>query len=85
MYLFLVDDNSGHKTAKDMNKSVATTNCNEYKDLLWNQNCLIHSMNKIQSKNHAVETYEINKSFLTCFDDKVHVLNNRYGGLSLCY
>ena len=27
-------------------------------------------MSRIQSKNHRIETYEINKFFLYCFDDK---------------
>ena len=37
MYSFLVDDNSEHKKAKGMNKTVVTTvGHNEYKDVLLN-------------------------------------------------
>lgn len=29
----------------------------------------------ISSKNHQLETYEINKVSLSCFDDKIYILN----------
>ena len=62
MYSFLLDNNSGHKKAKCVNRNVlATISHNEYKDLLWNNKCLRHSMNRIQSKDHRIGTYEINK------------------------
>ena len=35
-------------------------------------------MNIIQSKDHRIETCEINKASLTCFDDKLYIQNNRY-------
>ena len=34
----------------------------------------MHSMNRIQSKNHGIGTYEINKISLSCFDDKILAL-----------
>ena len=65
MYLYLVDDNSEHKKAKDVNKNViATISNNEYKDILLNMKCLRHSINRIQSKNHRIGTHEINKTSL---------------------
>ena len=51
MYSFLVD-NSEHKKAKCMNKNVATIGHNEYKDVLLNNKCIRHSINRIQSKDH---------------------------------
>ena len=30
-------------------------------------------------------TYEINKVSFSCFGDKIHILNNGYDGLALCY
>ena len=42
-------------------------------------------MNGIQSKGHRIETYEINKISLSCFDNKIHIQNNRSDGLSLGY
>ena len=58
IYLFLVDNNSEHKKAKDVNRNVvATINHNEYI-----QFCIRHSMNRIQSKDHKIVTSEINIS-----------------------
>ena len=65
MYSFLVDDNSEHKKAKGVNKNVAAAiSHNEYEDILLNNKCLRHSMNRIQSKDHRLGTYEINKIVL---------------------
>ena len=62
MYLFLIDDSSQHKKTKSVYKNVvATIIHNEYKDVLLNKKCLIHSMNRIQGKDHRIGTYEINK------------------------
>ena len=45
-----------------MNGSVvATISHNKYKDVLLNNNSLKHSMNSIQSKDHKIGTYKINK------------------------
>ena len=63
MYSYLVDDNSEHKKAKGVNKNVvAKISHNKYKDILLNNKCLGHSMNRIQSKDHKIGTYEINKT-----------------------
>ena len=45
----------------------------------------MHSMNRIQSKDHRIGTYEINKILLSSFDDKMYILNIRYDGLALDY
>ena len=75
MYSFLVDDNNEHKKEKGVNRNlIATKNHNEYKDVLLNSKFLRHSMNRIQSKDYGIGTYEINK---ICF------VNKRYGGLAL--
>ena len=42
-------------------------------------------MNRIQSKDHRIGTYEINKTSLSCFDDKIYIQNNAYDGLALGY
>ena len=83
---YLVDDNSENKKAKSVNKNVAATiSHNEYKDVLLNKKCLRHSMNRIQSKDHKIGTYEINKISLSCFDDKIYIQNNGCDGLALGY
>ena len=62
MYSFLVDDSSEHKKAKRVNENVVTTlSDKEYKDLLLNQKCLRHLMNRISSKNHRIG---INKTII---------------------
>ena len=42
-------------------------------------------MNRIQSKNHKIETYEITNIPLSCFDNKIHIQNNGYEGLAVGY
>ena len=42
-------------------------------------------MNRIQSKDHKIETYEISKISLPCFDDKIYIESNRNDGLALGY
>ena len=70
MYSFLVDNNE-HKKAKGANKYVVTTiGHNEYNEVLLKNKCIRHSMNRIQSKNHKIGTYEINKIWFSGFDDK---------------
>ena len=84
-YTFLVDNNE-HKKAKGVNKNVvATINHNEYKNVLLNNKCIRHSMNRIESKDDRIGTYEINKISLSCFDDKICIQNNGYDGLTLGY
>ena len=62
MYSFLVDNNE-QKNAKGANKNVvATIRNNEYKDVLLKNKCLRHSINRTQSKDHRIGTYEINKT-----------------------
>ena len=77
MYLFLVDNNE-HKKSKGLKNVVATISNNEYKDEMLNKKCIRSSMNRIQSKDHGIRTYEINKISLSCFDDKICVQNNGY-------
>ena len=74
MYSFFVYDSGEDKKANSVNKKVVTTvSHNEYKDVLLNNRCLRHSMNRIQSKNHRIQTY------------KIHILSNGYDGLALGY
>ena len=85
MYSFVVENNE-HIKAKGVNKNVvATIRQNEYEDVLLNKKCIRHSMNRIQSKDHRIGTYEINKISLSCFDEKIYIQNNGYYGLALGY
>ena len=50
----MVDDNSEHKETKGMKRNVvATISHNEYKNILLNDKCVRHSMNRIQ--DHRIE------------------------------
>ena len=61
-YFFLVDYSIEHKRTKGENENfIATITHNEYKDVLLNNKCLIHLMNRIKSKNHRIRTYETNE------------------------
>ena len=82
-----MDDSSEHKKAMGANKNVVEKNCyhNKYKDILLNNKCLRHSMNRRQSKYHKIGTYEINKISLLWLDDKIYILKNGYDRLTLGY
>ena len=59
--------------AKGVNIS---TEFNEFKNVLLNKKIVRHKMRRIQSKKHKLGTYEIEKIFLSCFDDKRYVLDD---------
>ena len=74
----MVNDNSKHNKAKGVSH-------NEYKGVFLNKNFLRYSLNRIQSKDHKIGTYEINKISLSCIDDKINIQNNGCDGLVLVY
>ena len=80
----MVDDNSEDK--KGVNKNIVEAiSHNECKDVLLNKKCFRHSMYRIQSKDHEIGTYQINKISLSCFDDKIYIQNNGCDRLTLGY
>ena len=48
----------------------------KFKDVLFNEKIIRHKMKRIQSKKHKLGTYEIDKIYLSCFDDKRYVLDD---------
>ena len=83
---FKENDESERKKARGVYSNVVATKSHyEYKDAFLNNKCLRHSMNIIQSKDHRIGTYEINKIWLFCFDDNIYIQNNGYNGLTLGY
>ena len=52
------------------------TDFNEFKDVLFNKKIIRHKMKRIQAKKHKIGIYEIDKTFLSCFDDKRFVLDD---------
>ena len=86
IYSFFVDNNNEYKKAKGVNRNVVVTiSHKKYQNILLNNKCIRHTMNRIQSKDHRIETYEINKISLSCFDDKIYIQNNGYGRLAFGY
>ena len=74
MYLFFIDNSSEHKTVKSVNENIiATISHYEYKDILLNKTCFRHLMNRIQSKDCRIGTDEINKTYLSYFDNKIYI------------
>ena len=74
MYSYLVGDNREHKKAKGVDRNiVATISHNECKDVLLNKSFLRHLMNRVQSKDHKIGTYKINKICLSFFDNKIYI------------
>ena len=52
------------------------TEFDKFKDVLFNEKIVRQKMKRIQSKKHKLGTYEINKIYLSCFDDKRYVLDD---------
>ena len=44
-----------------------------------------HKMKRIQSKLHRIETYDVCKLFLSCFDYKRCILDNGINSLAYSY
>ena len=81
-YSFLIDNNE-HKKVKGVNKNVvAMIGHNGYKGVLLNNKFIKHLVNKIKSKDYRIGTYEIDKTSLSSFDDKIYIKNNGYDGLA---
>ena len=74
IYSYLIDDNS------DQKYFVATI-----RHILLNKKYLRHSMNRIQSEDHRIGTYEISKISLPCFDDRIYIQNIECDVLVLSY
>ena len=73
MHSMLLDDGKESNTAKGVNTA---TEFNEFKDTLFDKKVIRHKMKRIQGKKHKIGTYEINKTSLSCFDDKRFVLDD---------
>ena len=79
MYSIKKMDGKEHNTAKRV--SIATE-FDEFKDALFNKKIIRQKMKIIQIKKHKLGTYEIDKIFLACFDDKRNALDDGIHTLS---
>ena len=79
IYSIKTTDGKECNTAKGV--SIATE-LKKFKDVLFNKKIIRHKMKRIQSKKHKLGTYEIDKISLSCFDDKIYVLDDAIYTLS---
>ena len=73
MYSIKKINGSESSTTKGVN---IATEFNEFKDAFFNKKVIRHNMKRIQAKKHKIGTYEINKIYLSCFDDKRYILDD---------
>ena len=85
MCSYIKDNGCGGKTAKGVKKAVVKKDIrhDNYKSVLLQEGQLRHSMKTIRSKNHQLGSYNINKTSLSCFDDKRYLMED--GITSLAY
>ena len=72
------DNDKGGKTAKGIKKNIIKKNITHenYKNVLFNNEQMHHTMKTIRSNNHQLGSYELNKVSLSCFDDKRYIHDN---------
>ena len=73
IYSMKTIDGKESNTAKGVN---IATEFNELKDFLFKKKIIRYKMKRIQSKNHKIRTYKINKMSLSCFDNKRFLLDD---------
>ncbi|XP_068738120.1 uncharacterized protein [Montipora capricornis] len=78
MYSYMKDNHKGGKTAKGIKKNIIKNNITHenYKNVLFNNEQMHHTMKTIRSNKHQLGSYELNKVSLSCFDDKRYIHNN---------
>ena len=76
MYSYIKNNDEGGKTAKGIKKNIITKNIKYYKEVLFNNKQMHHTMKTIRSNNHQLGSFELNKISLSCFDDKRFIHQN---------
>ena len=78
MYSYMKDNDKGGKTAKGIKKNIIKKNITHenYKNVLFNNEQMYHTIKSIRSNKHQLGSYELNKVSLSCFDDKRYIHNN---------
>ena len=78
MYSYMKDNDKGGKTCKGVKKQVIKKDIthNNYKDVLFNNKQIMHTMKTIRSEKHQLGSFELNKISLSCFDDKRFIHEN---------
>ena len=75
MYSYVKDNDKGGKTAKGIKKNVIKNDIKheDYKNVLFNNKQIHHTMKTIRSQKHELGSFELNKISLSCFDDKRYI------------
>ena len=78
MYSYMKDNDKCGKTAKGIKKNIIIKNIKhiDYKEVLFNNKQMQHTMKTIRSNNHQLGSFELNKISLSCFDDKRFIHQN---------
>ena len=78
MYSYMKDNDKDVKTAKGIKKNIITKNIKheDYKEVLFNNEQMHHTIKTIRSNNHQLGSFELNKISLSCFDDKRFIHQN---------
>ena len=78
MYSYVKDNDKGGKTAKGIKKNVIKNDIKheDYKNVLFNNKQIHHKMKTIRSEKHQLGSFELNKTSLSCFDDKRYIHHN---------
>ena len=71
-------EKKNNKTAKGVKKYVIKKDIRhcDYLDCLQNNQIMHHKMNTIRSDHHQISSYQINKTSLSCYDDKRYILDD---------
>lgn len=77
MYSLLLPDNKEKSTAKGIPKSHAKKHIthSQYKNCLFEEEQTVAEFHILQSKNHTIRTEHMQKSALSCYDDKRFLLS----------
>ena len=75
MYSYIKDNENASNTAKGIKKDIIKKNIKheDYKNVLFNNEQMHHQMKTIRSNHHQFGSYELNKSSLSCFDNKRYI------------
>ena len=74
MCSLIKNGNKGNRKAKVINEDVKKLKM-YYKEYI---EYIMHAMERVQSKFHQIGTQNINKIYLSCFDNKRYILDDRH-------
>ena len=77
MYSYMTESKN-NKTAKGVKKNIIKRDIDrsDYLTCLQNNTIVQNKMKAIRSEYHHISSYEINKTSLSCYDDKRYILDD---------